>query len=34
MSAAMAEQFNRCLKGQVTPAQAAQTLQAQLSNIV
>jgi multiple sugar transport system substrate-binding protein len=34
MSAAMAEQFNRCLKGQVTPAQAAQTLQATLSNIV
>jgi multiple sugar transport system substrate-binding protein len=34
MSAAMAEQFNLCLKGQVTPAQAAQTLQARLSNIV
>jgi multiple sugar transport system substrate-binding protein len=34
MSTAMAEQFNRCLKGQVTPAQAAQTLQTSLSNIV
>jgi multiple sugar transport system substrate-binding protein len=34
MSVAMAEQFNRCLRGQVTPAQAAQTLQASLSNIV
>jgi multiple sugar transport system substrate-binding protein len=34
MSTAMAEQFNRCLKGQVTPAQAAQTLQIKLSNLV
>jgi multiple sugar transport system substrate-binding protein len=34
MSAAMAEQFNRCLQGQVTPAQAAQTLQGRLSSIV
>jgi len=34
MSAAMAEQFNHCLKGRVTPAQAAQTLQRRLSNIV
>jgi multiple sugar transport system substrate-binding protein len=34
MSAAMAEQFNLCLIGQVTPTQAAQTLQARLSNIV
>jgi trehalose/maltose transport system substrate-binding protein len=34
MSTEMAEQFNLCLEGQVTPAQAAQTLQAQLSNIV
>jgi trehalose/maltose transport system substrate-binding protein len=34
MSAAMAEQFNRCLMDQVTPAQAAQTLQTRLSSIV
>jgi multiple sugar transport system substrate-binding protein len=34
MSTAMAKQFNRCLKGQVTPAQAAQTLQTSLSSIV
>ena len=34
MSAAMAEQFNLCLKGQVTPAQAAQTLQVRLAAIV
>jgi hypothetical protein len=34
MSTAMAEQFNRCLKAQVNPTQAAQTLQARLSNIV
>jgi ABC-type glycerol-3-phosphate transport system substrate-binding protein len=34
MSAAMAAQFNLCLMGQVTPAQAAQTLQTSLSNIV
>jgi multiple sugar transport system substrate-binding protein len=34
MSAVMAEQFNFCLKGQVTPAQAAQTLQMRLSNLV
>jgi multiple sugar transport system substrate-binding protein len=34
MSTAMAEQFNLCLKGHVTPAQAAQTLQTRLSNIV
>jgi multiple sugar transport system substrate-binding protein len=34
MSAAMAEQFNLCLKGQVTPAQAAQTLQVRLDAIV
>jgi ABC-type glycerol-3-phosphate transport system substrate-binding protein len=34
MSTAMAKQFNRCLKGQVSPDQAAKTLQAGLSNIV
>jgi maltose-binding protein MalE len=34
MCTAMAEQFNLCLKGQVTPAQAAQTLQTRLDNLV
>jgi multiple sugar transport system substrate-binding protein len=34
MSAAMAEQFNLCLKGQVTPAQATRTLQTGLSGIL
>jgi hypothetical protein len=30
----MAEQFNLCLKGQVTPTQAVRTLQPTLSDIV
>jgi multiple sugar transport system substrate-binding protein len=34
MSAAMAEQFNLCLMGQVSPTEAAETLQTSLSNIV
>jgi multiple sugar transport system substrate-binding protein len=34
MSLQMAEQFNRCLKGEVSPQEAVQTLQEQLSNIV
>jgi maltose-binding protein MalE len=34
MSAVMAERFNLCLKGQVSPTQAAQTLQTRLSMIV
>jgi multiple sugar transport system substrate-binding protein len=34
MSAAMAEQFNHCLKGQVSPAQAARTLEGKLANIL
>jgi multiple sugar transport system substrate-binding protein len=33
MSEKMAEQFNLCLQGQVTPLQATQTLQTELSNI-
>jgi ABC-type glycerol-3-phosphate transport system substrate-binding protein len=34
MSAAMAEQFNLCLTGQVSPTEAAQTLQTRLSDIL
>jgi multiple sugar transport system substrate-binding protein len=34
MSAAMAEQFNLCLMGQVSPTEVAETLQTSLSNIV
>ena len=34
MSAAMAEQFNLCLKGQIAPTQAAQALQVRLDAIV
>jgi multiple sugar transport system substrate-binding protein len=34
MSAAMAEQFNFCLKGQVSPTEMAQTLQTRLSDIL
>jgi ABC-type glycerol-3-phosphate transport system substrate-binding protein len=34
MSAAMAEQFNLCLTGQVTPVQDARTLQRRLSDIL
>jgi ABC-type glycerol-3-phosphate transport system substrate-binding protein len=34
MSTAMAEQFNLCLQGQVSPTEAAQTLQSRLSDIL